>query len=78
MRLPSPVVLVGRDGNARLMNREYEQRYGPAAIDAASLPQPLAGAGGQVLAMPIRGRDGSIGQAQIMVVGGGQPLLKGV
>ena len=37
MRLPSPVVLVGRDGNARLMNREYEQRYGPAAIDAARL-----------------------------------------
>lgn len=69
MRFPLPVALVDRDGNARLMNREYEQRHGPGAIDATCLPQPSHGMGASSRAMPIAARDGSVTLAHVMEVG---------
>lgn len=72
MRLHFPVALVGRDGDALLMNREYEHRHGPGAIDAALLQQPSEEAGETPLVMPIWARDGSIVQARVMEVCGGE------
>lgn len=69
MRFPFPVALVDREGNARLMNREYEQRHGPSAVDAASLIQSTPGA--RSVALPISALDGSVALAQVMAVGGG-------
>lgn len=72
MRFPSPVALVDRNGNALFMNREFEKRHGPGAIAADCLRALPSGAGGMPQAMSVVARDGSIVQARIMEVGGGE------